>query len=848
MPKLKQKTNLNQLMFDFDNYIEPCFKNADLKSIQDMLPELYKEQQEDVLKAEIRFEEGKGMLFTNGTGTGKTFVGLGIAKRFTLKGKHNILIIVPTDKKAKDWIEEGEILNMKILQLKDTKHAEKGISVTTYANFYQNEAIESMNYDLVIYDESHYLLQNAQGNFTQALWKHKIIAKLPSSFTENIREEIQYYCPDREDYIYDRELYKEIYNKRLKIYIGLTKVLFLSATPFAYHKSLLLGDGCLWDIYEKPYLDEDKYRGYNKGDDWEQFLTSNLGYRMRYNRANRPDASVDVGLMEREFFEKHSKEGIISGRQIQVDKDYSREFIMVHSELGLRIDEGKQLFYEEDFRDKYPLLSHYHNRKFNYLYTNQLLECIKAREAISRIKHHLTLNRKVVLFHSYNNSLPDHPFNFNPYSMLKSEEDLKDLEALTREIMRFEQEYDYLVNLDLGYLVNPIQAITDEFENALQFNGKVSKKKRVVNAAEFNYSLDKNIILVQVRAGKEGISFHDELDEKQRVLMVLGLPTAPTDAIQIEGRIYRLGLKSNAIYEYLTLQTNFERIAFATKIAERSRTAENLAMGEKARNLELVFTEGYLNAHDELPNLEQGVGGKESDYHFEIITEYEKAKTYYFGKGKKTSRNKSREGVDYYATPEPLGLKMAEWLNLEPGTRALEPSAGHGAIARFFPENTVNTFIEPSYELSSKLSINASGEVKIKRFEDFYIGNKFEGIAMNPPFGRGGKTAMEHIEKAVKHLSYTRGSKVIAIIPNGTSMQKRLDAYLEDNKNWNIHLTTEIILPSVIFERAGTTIYTKIIVIQKSTDDYLPKSLLDYSHIKNINKFFDEIEFLTLND
>lgn len=314
MPRLKRIHPPGQLLIDFDNSSSDMLIEADIESIKRTLPKLYDEQQQDVLTAEKRFIKGKGILFTNGTGTGKTFVGLGIAKRFKLQEKSNILIIVPTDKKAKDWIEEGEILGLNVIQLVNIKHAVKGISVTTYANFYQNEALSSIHFNLIIYDECHYLLQNQQGNFTNALYKHKVIAKLPSSFQEDIREEIKYYCPDRQSYTYDSKLYEKLYNERLIDYIEQTKVVFLSATPFAYHKSLLLGDGCLWNIYEKPYYCETEHTGYNEGDKWEQFLVENLGYRMRYNRAHKPDISVDVSLMERNFFEKYCKSGIISGK------------------------------------------------------------------------------------------------------------------------------------------------------------------------------------------------------------------------------------------------------------------------------------------------------------------------------------------------------------------------------------------------------------------------------------------------------------------------------------------------------------------------------------------------------
>ena len=54
------------------------------------------------------------MLFTNGTGTGKTFSGLGIIKRFSNAGKNNILIVVPNDKIIEDWQKSGRMLGLDI--------------------------------------------------------------------------------------------------------------------------------------------------------------------------------------------------------------------------------------------------------------------------------------------------------------------------------------------------------------------------------------------------------------------------------------------------------------------------------------------------------------------------------------------------------------------------------------------------------------------------------------------------------------------------------------------------------------------------------------------------------------
>lgn len=72
------------------------------------------EQQDDVFKAETRmFVKNKpGMLFTNGTGTGKTFTGLGIVKRFVEQGKKNILIVSPSTGINDGWIDSGKNLDL----------------------------------------------------------------------------------------------------------------------------------------------------------------------------------------------------------------------------------------------------------------------------------------------------------------------------------------------------------------------------------------------------------------------------------------------------------------------------------------------------------------------------------------------------------------------------------------------------------------------------------------------------------------------------------------------------------------------------------------------------------------
>jgi predicted RNA methylase len=865
MARKKKIVDEDQLFFDFD-YIElDLFLAGDLRNIRKMLPTLYDHQVEDVGRAENRYKDGKGYLITNGTGVGKTYVGLGVAKRFYENDKREILIVVPTDKKAGDWIKDAFSVGLSIYRLSGILDPGYEITVTTYANFYQNEELAAREFDLVIYDECHYLNQNAAGNGTSALAMHRIVSNLPSEARVKAIKLIPEYpvLPDNDDFDYTYNEYVEVKNKhyldknaweleKVKKTIEIvdsTKVLFLSATPFAYHKSIKYADGSLFDI-DETVIERTMSYGYNEAVGFEKFLVENFGYSMRHNRVTKPGPEINLDLLERNFFEESAKKGVMSTRVLQLDYDYSREFITLDSDLGDVLDEGMRIFHDKDTRKKYPNLAELSKRNWTYLNLTQLLECIKARECVDRIQEHLDLGRKIVVFHTFNHSKIFHPFVFTPDILLLTGEQYLTT-RLNKEIFEFNIEFSEFVNLDLSDLQNPRDAITSVYPYAKEYNGTVNKKKRSKYLDDFNQDFSMtDIVLVQTKAGREGISLHDVTGERPRVIVNLGLPTAPTQAIQEEGRIYRSGLKSNAVYEYMTLQTDFERHAFATKIAERSKTAENLAMGNLARDLERSFKDGYSESSYERPSLSQGVGGKEKDRAMLTITPFERAKTYYYMKQKKNARNKAKEGVDYFATPEPLGYMLVKWIDKDlqeveaKAEKWMEPSVGHGAIARFFPKNTKNVFIEPSSYLASQAAINCSGEVKTHDFEGFHFINKFDYIVMNPPFGSSGKTAMEHLEKACTHLE-RYDSRLLAIIPNGPAMDKRFDEFMNDAVKFNhLSFTGEIILPNITFARAGTKVSCRVVRIERN---YMmpPKEhfeRIDLTYIEDVNEFFDTIE------
>jgi len=873
------------------------FKAGSLELIRADLPSLLPEQAEDVVKAEKRLlaEKQNGILFTNGTGTGKTFTGLGVVKRFVNQGKKNIAIITPKEVNIKDWVQAAkEFFGLNIHELKNTKYAgEDGhVIITTYANFGQNQSLVKRNWDLIVADESHYFMSNEAGADTNAITNLRAITyHLQGFYTRTRALHAKEY--ERQGILFDKkndetitaaeeEELKKLSKKlsdeesaELSEWENMKeedkpKVVFLSATPFSYLPAVDYANGYLFH-YDHS---RDNGGGYNHANGREQFFIEHFGYRMRFNKLTRPDADVNQDLMAIQFNTWLRETGALSGRTLKVDKDYERGFILVDSGVGAKIDEGMKIFEEDSnkINPQYGLLAALFREGMKGLKSRHLLEAIKAKQAIPLINEYLAAGKKVVLFHDYKENKAVNPFVFDD-SDLTFDNDPNATRRAHEEYERFKREHPELINLDLSDLKSPIDVIKETFgKRARIFNGSVPKSERPKAVKEFN---DDNsgvdIILILRKAGKEGISLHDTTGKHQRVLIDFGLATSPTDIVQTEGRIYRTGVVSNAIIRYLNTGTQFERTAFASTIAGRAATAEYLAMGEEARSLRESIVESFEESvNDEwqkyLPNTKtEGTGGKERDRRREgTISEYDKAKTFYYGRQKKTSQNKAREGKDYYATPEPVGYKMVEWLGLKAGEAALEPSAGHGAISRWFPADTRNTIIEPSGELSAGARMTLKGGTTSKviggMFENFDLHNKADGIAMNPPFGTGGKTAVEHIAKAYKHLN--DGGRLVAILPEGASADAHFNKwfYGEDKNGEQVQkppqgavLTAQIHLPSVTFNRAGTSVATRIVVIDKQLNPAAAEAAesnagkdIDLRGIDDIKKLFDRMENMTM--
>lgn len=914
-------------------------KIGDKKNIEETLPYLLPQQQEDVLRAETQFfgnehadrehAYGKGYMFTNGTGTGKTFTGLGIAKRLVKQGKGRILIVTPSQKKVSDWIKDGHNLNMEIRDLdswaKDrgttaTTESGEGVVITTFANFGVNKKLLETKWDAVIYDESHRIMENKKGTETARSMQHYMVtnrdenhcflrlqeinkdyqkvkdlgerfdaerdkevkriqdeykASHPSATARDVAYATSKMLPkerngftpgDYASFPKLGEIHAEFVNA-LRHYTNEvkpkleaqvknewkdTKTIFLSATPFNTRENLDYVEGY---IFKYP---EGEKAGRMSGR--TQFYLDHFGaaYKYRYNRLEQSTSNPEaVAKQEIEFSDylQHTL-GTMSGRIIDSPYDYSRDFPTVSPDHAERFNQAVQ-----DAVGGHGVLADAYRKTIgDYNYGSALFETMKVANIIERIKAHLDAGRKVVIFHRRVESKEPlkPPFalmldraNFSISLMNPGEEKNEAIQAVRAfrkkyaDLLKWEQTLDYSM---------PREQIAKVFgkDNVLFFSGKESSKVKDKAVDTFNDDdSGKNIIVIQEASGKEGISLHDKTGKHQRVCITLALPQSPITALQIEGRTYRIGNKSNAIFEYPILGLNSEMMLFGQKFNNQVSTTENLALGSQARSLRDSFANGILEHSGVVPIDQQGVGGKEFDAPKDQSTDgFDNAVLDYYSNQKLNSRN--REGVDYFPTPEPLGYKMMEWANMGEGDTVMEPSAGHGAIARYAPKGNQMVAIEPSQSLFAKLQLKAGGlgrKFVNTIFENYDISNKHDVVVMNPPFGTAGATAIAHLGKAFKHLE--EGGRVVALIPRG-STDKKFDKWIEGEKT--AVMRAEVELPDIVFKQAGTNVVCRVVVVDKISNEAMRskagrvEKVSLGGHYDKIEDFFEDLRDIEMPD
>lgn len=430
---------------------------------------------------------------------------------------------------------------------------------------------------------------------------------------------------------------RPLYTKRKKE--TSTKTLLLSATPFAYPQNAYYAEGLLFD-----YADS-RFGGSSGG-----FLTKVFNFVIQQSGKIVPKRDsygqlIDTTAKEIAFHDKLVEDGAMVNRRLVGDKDYNRRFIKVKtnniteklkeiahvmgaisgaggeitlSEKGKVVEEAKKRAAEDtpipSGKGKEGSFADLWLSRMN-MALDFVLETEKASASVPVIKSYLSRGKKVVLYHDLKESKITRPFKLTDaeYKRMNAEQ--------KKQYNAFKKMFPEYADLDLSQELSAINIIKEAFGDKVRFvNGNESDSKRKAAVKEFN---DDNsgvdIIMVTSAAGQEGISLHDKTGAHPRVLINLGLPVRPTAAIQIEGRIYRYGAKSDAMFRYLITGSPDEQNAFYEKIATRSKTAENMALGSEARALDIAFQNGFFSAVNNLGKKfdyatdEESTGGKESD-------------------------------------------------------------------------------------------------------------------------------------------------------------------------------------------------------------------------------------------
>ena len=798
----------------------------DLDNIRESLPFLLPRQHEDVEKAERQFFSpehgdrdhayGKGYMFTNGTGTGKTYTGLGIAKRFLKRGKGRILIVTAQEKKINDWIADARNLGIEASMLPDTKSKGTGVVVTQYANLRQNEALLEDEFDLIIYDESHKLMENQQGEETATSSMHHlvamrdaeavimrdmrstpemqrlrslearidairtILAKESRQLTDEEKalirdlggakqlnaalqatEQERTATAKRVEEMVAERLADEPTRKKAEERSKATKVVFLSATPFNTPLSLDYVEGY---TFTYPEGKEGTPRRKRKEEFiMNRFPTSHIrsksGSVVRRSPASITDPET-AGKEEIDFSDylQHTL-NTMSGRNLDSAFDYSREFPRLDTPEATAVNAAISDLTKGEFA---PLAEFFKDILSDYNKQTAFFEIMKTKLVLPRIREHLARGRKVLVFHrrvKASDTL-EPPFAAGLRAAMQNPKTIALAQKFALkyiDLIRWEQTLDYRFPHEQIVDAMATQEDRDRFNKELKewekkaekarqagkkiptpprlqatgvvlFNGSETQKAREAAVAAFNQDgSQQNVLVAQVASAKEGISLHDTTGSHQRVMISLYLPQSPIEFIQTEGRIYRVGNQSNAIFEYPLLGINVELASFAGKINSRSQTTENLGLGSASRGLRDSIMRAALGSRSIPVTDEMGTGGK-------LLDSREEQEATDFDRAVRNWHERTDAGTSASdQLPDPLGFKLAEWLGLTPGENALVPFAAEGSVARYVPSSARLTAVEEDMGLFARLIALIGGggrKIENKGWEDFSTVNKADGIAI----------------------------------------------------------------------------------------------------------------------
>lgn len=181
----------------------------------------------------------------------------------------------------------------------------------------------------------------------------------------------------------------------------------------------------------------------------------------------------------------------------------------------------------------------------------------------------------------------------------------------------------------------------------------------------------------------------------------------------------------------------------------------------------------------------------------------------------------------YVATPTDLAVQLVAdyMLDLAPGARVLEPSAGDGALVRAVSamvRGVAVTAVEPNRDRAALIGDHSSVTVVVDTLESYAASEPepFDAVVMNPPFAVPGKPTLwiDHVHLAWSLLK--PGGRLVSIAPAGfVHRTDRRHAAMRDLVS--AHGDWDELSPDA-FKSSGTSIRAVVLWADRARSDVFP--------------------------
>lgn len=128
------------------------------------------------------------------------------------------------------------------------------------------------------------------------------------------------------------------------------------------------------------------------------------------------------------------------------------------------------------------------------------------------------------------------------------------------------------------------------------------------------------------------------------------------------------------------------------------------------------------------------------------------------------------DAYGYFPTPAPLVERLIDLADIQPGQRALEPSAGRGAICdalRDLGAHVVAVELQKKHAAVLREKGYTVHRGPFLGFDADELGAPFDRVVMNPPFENGQDVA--HVRRAFELLA--PGGRLVAVMAGGISFR-----------------------------------------------------------------------------